>query len=233
MLAKSKISNIEIGSEEWHKARLAKFTSSEIHNLIGTGFLKYVRMKVGEHMTGKSCKQEVNTEAVWHGNLYEPEALRLFGQMMGIEFLFTQRLITEDGGRFGCTPDALILVRESPDGSQYEVEPVEVKCPPTYDNYLALYECETPQDLKDTDKKYYWQVIDQMDNCEALTGHFAAYHPDFKKGNMKHIKFEVNLPFIGKLGAKVFPIFDDLKLLRAKKKEAEIKFNELIDKLNK
>jgi hypothetical protein len=232
MLDKSKISKIEILSEEWHKARLAKFTSSEIHNLIGSGFLKYVRMKVGEEMTGKSCKTEVNNESVWHGNLYELEALKEFKKAGGIDFEFIQFLVYDENSLFCCTPDAMIAIRESPDGSQYEVEPVEVKCPPTYDNYIALYECESPQDLKKTDSKYYWQVIDQMDNCGSLVGHFVAYHPDFKKGNMRHIRFDINASFINAKGAREFPVFDDLKLLRTKKKEAEIKFNELLKKLN-
>lgn len=230
MLKKSKISNIKIHSDEWHHSRLAKFTSSEIYRLFGTSFMAYVRLKVGEEMTGKSAKGEIDTESTRWGGFYEAEAIQKFGNKMGLEFLVTQQLITETGSRFGSTPDGLIVKRLSPDDTEYEVETVEVKCPPTYDNYLLLFECETPQDLKVSKKEYYWQVLDQMDNCEALVGNFVAYHPDFRAGNMKHIVFNSNQRIDGPKGAK-FPIFEDLKELRQKKREAVAMFEKIRDKL--
>lgn len=229
MLKKSKISHIKIHSDEWHHSRLAKFTSSEISRLF-SGFMSYVRLKVGEEMTGKSAKGEIDTEATRWGGFYEAEALQKFGQKMQLEFLVTQQLITESGSRFGSTPDGLIVKRLSPDETEYEVETVEVKCPPTFDNYLLLFECETPQDLKSAKKEYYWQVLDQMDNCEALVGNFVAYHPDFRAGNMKHIVFNSN-QVIEKGKVKEFPIFNDLRELRQKKQEAVAMFEKIRDKL--
>lgn len=230
MLKKSKISSIKIHSDEWHHSRLAKFTSSEIHRLIGSGFMDYVRIKVGEEMTGKSAKGEIDTEATRWGGFYEAEAIQKFGVRMGYEFLITQQLVSETGSRFGSTPDGLIVKRLSPDETEYEVDTLEVKCPPTYNNYLLLFECETPQDLKAAKKEYYWQVLDQMDNCESLIGNFVAYHPDFRAGNMKHIVFNSN-QCITKGSAKEFPIFSDLKLLRQKKQEAVAAFEKIRDKL--
>src|SRR5690242_4178348 len=95
MLKKSKISNIKILSDEWHSSRLAKFTSSEIYRLTGSGFLGYVRLKVGEEMTGKSAKSEIDTEATRWGGFYEADAIQKFGAKMGLEFLVVQQLITE------------------------------------------------------------------------------------------------------------------------------------------
>ena len=230
MLKKSKISNIRILSDEWHSSRLAKFTSSEIYRLTGSGFMNYVRVKVGEEMTGKSAKGEIDTEATRWGGFYEAEAVQKFGIKMGLEFLVTQQLITDNESRFGSTPDGLIVIRESPDGTEYEVETVEVKCPPTYDNYLLLFDCETPQDLKQAKKEYYWQVLDQIDNCQAQKGHFVAYHPDFRAGNMKHIVFDTMQSVPTKTG-KEFPIFNDLKELRKKKAEAVEMFEKIRDKL--
>lgn len=229
MLKKSKISHIKIHSDEWHHSRLAKFTSSEISRLF-SGFMSYVRLKVGEEMTGKSAKGEIDTEATRWGGFYEAEALQKFGKKMQLEFLVTQQLITESGSRFGSTPDGLIVKRLSPDETEYEVETVEVKCPPTFDNYLLLFECETPQDLKSAKKEYYWQVLDQMDNCEALVGNFVAYHPDFRAGNMKHIVFNSN-QVIEKGKVKEFPIFNDLRELRQKKQESVAMFEKIRDKL--
>jgi hypothetical protein len=230
MLKKSKISKIKIHSDEWHESRLAKFTSSEIHNLMGGTFNTYVRTKVGEELTGRSAKGEIDVEATRWGSFHEADAIKKFGNKMGLEFIICQQLVTEEGSRFGSTPDGLIVSRISPDETEYEVETAEVKCPITFSNYLLLFECETPQDLKNAEKKYYWQVLDQMDNCESLRGHFIAYHPDFKAGNMKHIVFETSQVIETPKGKK-FPIYDDLKLLRQKKAEAVVSFDILRDKL--
>lgn len=230
MLKKSKISAIKIHSDEWHHSRLAKFTSSEIHYLMGSGFDAYVRRKVGEELTGKSAKGEIDVEATRWGGFYEAEAIQKWGKKRGYDFLIVQQLITEPDSRFGSTPDALVVLRISPDETEHEVETSEVKCPITFDGYLLLFECETPQDLKAAKKEYYWQVLDQMDNCEAMRGHFIAYHPDFKAGNMRHIVFDKMQIVITQKG-KTFPIHEDLKLLRAAKERAVERFNNLRDRL--
>jgi hypothetical protein len=236
MLKKSKISQIPIHSDEWKTSRLGKFTSSEIFKLMSSQYESYVRLKVGEVMTGlmsaswMTSKGEINTDATMWGLLHEVDALKKFGTKMELPFMVTQKLITEEGSRFGCTPDGLIVKRISPDETEYEVETVEVKCPPTYDNYLLLWECETPKDLKEVNKQYYWQVLDQMDNCESLTGHFVAYHPDFKSGNMRHIVFNSMQPE-EKNGSKTFPLFTDLKALRKQKAQAVIDFEFKKEKL--
>lgn len=235
MLKKSKISKIKIWSDEWYVTRLAKFTASEIYYLMKpTGFeegaINYIRRKVGEELTGKSCKGEVDVEATRWGNFFEAEALTKFANQRGVELLVAQQLITEKDSRFGCTPDGLIPLRISPDDTEYEVETIEIKCPPTFDNYIRFFECENAQDLKSESKQYYWQCLDQLDNCEALVGWFVVYHPDFKAGNLKVIKIEAMQCIEGKNG-KEFPIYSDLKLLRERKKMAVEKFDEIRNKL--
>jgi len=235
MLKKNHISRIQTHSEEWHKARLAKFTSSKMHNLCyPTGFtegtLNYIRQRVGEELTGEPADREIDTDATRHGILYEAEAIKRFGERMGLKFVITQQLITAPGSRFGSTPDALIILRESPDGTEYEVETVEVKCPPTYDAYIGLFECDTPTQLKKEKREYYWQVLDQMDQAGARRGHFVIYHPKFKVGNHKTILFDPTVPVVTSKG-KTFPLHEDLKLLRARKQKALIKFDEIRSKL--
>lgn len=222
MLHKSKISKIKIHSDEWHASRLGKFTSSEIYRLMGSAesFIRYVREKVGEELTGKSAKQEVDTDATRWGLFHEADALTKFGQKKGLDFLIAQQLITEDGSRFGSTPDGLVVLRISPDDTEYEVEPTEVKCPPTFANYIGLYQCNSAADIKKEESKYYWQVLDQLDNCQSLAANFVVYHPDFRVGNLKIIRIEANEPFVDSKGKKTFPLYEDLKLLREKKKQA-------------
>lgn len=230
MLKKSRISTIEILTDKWHKERLGKFTSSEIFNLMGSGAMAYVRRKVGEEITGNPSRPDIDTDATKHGNSCELEALYKFKALKEIEIMVSQVLVTEKGSRFGSTPDALICISENPDQTEYEVETVEVKCPLTFDNYLLLFACDTAQDLKAAKKEYYWQVLDQIDNCDCKVGHFVAYHPDFKSGNIKHIRIQNNEPTLV-YGIKKYPVHEDLKLLRQKKKWAEEQFNLIRDSL--
>lgn len=247
MLKKSHISSIKAGTEQWHVARLAKFTSSEIHFLtyptgLTDGSISYIRRKVGEELTGKPARDEINTPATLHGQFHEADAVQKFAIKMGCQLNFVQKeitqpvmivqqLINEPGTRFGGTPDGLIVLRESPGGTEYEVETVEVKCPPSFDAYIELFECETPQDVKKAKREYYWQVLDQMLLCGAKRGHFVIYHPDFKAGNHKSLIFNPLDPVFDTKGKKTFPIYDDLKLLKERKELAEVKFDQIRSKL--
>ena len=235
MLKKSSISSVKMLSDQWHINRLGKFTSSEIHNItypsgLTEGSINYIRRKVGEELTGKSSRGEIETDATRWGAFYEAEAINKFGVQNGLEFVIVQQLVSEPDSRFGGTPDGLIVLRESPDKTEYEVETVEVKCPPTFDAYIGLFECDTPADVKKENRIYYWQVLDQILICEAKRGHFVIYHPDFKAGNHKTIIFNPTEPVITDKG-KTFPIYDDLKLLKARKQETLVQFDRIRSRL--
>ena len=73
-------------------------------------------------------------------------------------------------------------------------------------------------------------MLDQLDNCESLAGWFIVYHPDFKAGNMRVIKVEAMQSVETKFG-KTFPVYNDLKLLKERKKMASEKFDEIRAKL--
>lgn len=242
MLKKSHISPIRMHNsewnykEEWRKARAGKFTSSKMHCLTyPTGFtegsINYIRDKVGEELTGNLADREIDTEATRWGLLHEEAAIRKFGLKKGLKFVILQQLITDPESRFGSTPDALIILRESPDKTQYEVEPVEAKCPPTFSAYIGLYECDTALEVKKENRIYYWQVIDQIHQCGANRGHFVIYHPDFKAGNHKTITFDKNEPFTDAKGKKSFPVHEDLKLLIERKQMALDRFDQIRSKL--
>lgn len=236
MLKKAHISAIKAGSQQWYDERLAKMTSSEIHYLTyPTGFTEgttnYIRRKVGEELTGKSSKEEIDTIATRHGLQHEEAAVRKFGISIGLEFVVVQQLIIIPGTRFGGTPDALIILRVSPDGLEYEVETVEVKCPLSFDGYIALFECDTPQKLKKEKREYYWQVLDQMLLCGALKGHLVIYHPDFKAGNHKSLLFDPLAPVLDDKGKKTWPLRDDLKMLKERKDMALVEFDKIRSKL--
>lgn len=195
MLLKNSISSIVIHSEPWFQARLSKITSSEFHFLmgpegIGAAGTNYIYRKVGEELTGIPCRNEISTAATEHGHEYEPENLREFGKHMGIEFLVQQKLILSPNGRVGSTPDAIWPLKESADGTAWQVSTVEAKCPTAFDNFIHLWNCTTPEDVKKKNKIYYWQVLHQMKVCDCLNGYLSIYNPFFKAGKLRVIEFK-------------------------------------------
>lgn len=222
MLLKANISNIEIWSEEWFAGRLGKFTSSMIYTLMGekpftTGAMSYIMERVGEDVSGVPAKQEVDNESTRWGILYEGDAIKKFGEKMGLTFLVVQKLITAPGSRFGSTPDALWIKKEY--GDSYEVSNAEIKCYPSYSHFISCILCDTPEQLKKADPKLYWQTIDQMDNCDCLVGYAVLFHPLMKAGGFKTMEFrKINL-------------VPEFKLLKERKRLAVDKFNEIRDKM--
>jgi len=238
MLKKSSISKIQILSDEWFESRLGKFTSSEIHFLcndkfLTTGCLSYIYRKVGEILTGKSVKSDLEMDALRWGAYYEADAIKKFAKWKGLEYMVCQQLITEPNSRFGSTPDGIIVNRESSCKTMYDVTPVEVKCPPTYTNYVGLALCKTPQDLKREDRCYYWQVLDQMENCDSLEAYFVSYHPEFKQGNMNIIHFrkmqEKGIEYNEEVA---YPIAKDLKFLKGRKEAAVEKLEDVTNQMS-
>lgn len=233
MLNKAHISKLKPMSDEWLVARRGKLTSSENHNLASDKFFtvgcrNYIYRKVGEMLTNVTATSDLNTEATIHGLIYEAEAVQKFAQVYGYKYVICQKLIAIPGTKFGSTPDGIIVLNESMDEQMYNVITLEVKCPMTYANFIALAMCKTPQDLKSENKEYYWQVLDQMDNCDCMKAYFIVYHPDFKAGNFHVIEFRKMQPE-GKEGGKIvkFPISQDLKFLQERKKMASDKMDEI------
>lgn len=224
MLQKSHISNIEIHSDAWFSGRLGKFTSSMIFVLMGekpftTGAMSYIMEKAGEEMSGMPAKQEVDNEWTRWGHIHEGTAVHKFGKKMKIDFLVVQKLITAPGSRFGSTPDA-IWVKKAYRGA-YDVSTVEVKCYPSYSHFISCVLCDTPEELKRIDPKLYWQVIDQMCNCDCLVGYAVLFHPLFKAGGFKIIEFRKVL------------LVPEFTFLIARKNMAVTKFEEIRDRLLK
>lgn len=234
MLLKSQISNIEINTEQWHQERLFRFTSSENYNLMGEkpftqGAMTYIYRKVGEENSGVAEKDNIETEATSHGNVYEPECLRKYKAQEGIEFMVTQKMIIGTNPRFSSTPDAIHVLSATGDGLGFNVEPIEIKCPLTYAAYIELFLCDTAMDVRKVDKvgkKYFYQVLDQIDNCGALSGKLIVYHPSFRTGQMKIIPFRI----MEKVGND-YPLKNELNMLRNRKLMAIEKFDEIKAKL--
>jgi len=229
MLLKSKISEHQLSldpllNEKYNQAKLGKFTSSEWHYLmaekgLGSAGLNYIYRKVGEVMTEMKCRPDISTAATEHGLNYEREGLIKFGEKMGLQSLLVQRLILDEDGMCGGTPDGLIVLNESQDKLSYNVQTCEIKCPLSFDGYIRLWKCRTPEDLKKEAREYYYQCLHQMLICDALVGYFICYHPFFKSGQMNIIEFrKINL-------------IPEFKLMNDRKQEAIKIFNQVREEL--
>ncbi len=216
MLKKENISQAKIYTDEWQMCRRGKFTSSKIHCLmsergLGTGAFSYIDQKIGEEMTGHTVSDEDDIEdenTAW-GNLNEPKAILHFHHLNKVNFLVSQRLIHAQNTRFSSTPDAIWVHGEALNQLEYNVSTLEVKCPRKFHRYNKLYRCKTPKDLFNVESRYYWQVLDQMDNCDSAIGYFAIYHPLYPVHcNFKQWQF------------KKLDLWDDFKKLKQRKNEA-------------
>jgi len=216
MLLKSKISEHQISLDpvlnvEYQKARLGKFTASKISCCmmpkgIGDGGLSYIRSRIWEDLSGVSSEKEISTEEMQWGLQYEREALKMFGELKKLDYLLVQRLIFEQGSKFGCTPDGLWVKSESADKLSYEVSTVEVKCYQPA-NHMKCVMCSAPEEIKEKDSSAYWQKIMQMDECGALVSYLCYFSPLLKQGGFRVIEFrKINL-------------IPDFKLLNERKAE--------------
>lgn len=224
MLKVSHISDIFIYSSEWDIARLGRFTSSRWNTQMGEkplekGAMTYIYHKAGEEITGKTTAEDdvIEDENTEWGKEHEPAAIREFGKNKNIDFLVTQKMIFDPEGRFSSTPDAIWIHGKSVlKANEYNVSTLEVKCPRKYHRFIPLYRCKTPEALKAFNKIYYWQVLDQMYNCDSAVGYFACYHPLFPEGkNLSIIEF------------RKIELWDDFKLMKQRKQIALETFEEI------
>ena len=230
MLLKSKISKHQLSldpalNEAYYAARLGKFTASKISCCIGAtkvpdGGITYIRTRIGEELTGVSSEKEISTEEMQWGLTYERDALQRFGELKKLDYLLVQRLVFEEGSKFGCTPDGLWVKLESEDKLSYEVSTVEVKCFQV-GNHIKCAVCSTPEEIKEKDSSTYWQVIMQMYECGALAGYLCYFHPLMKFGGFRVIEFrKINL-------MADFKLFNDRRtqILKIYEQEKELLLN--------
>lgn len=226
MLHKSAITNIEIYSPEWDKFRIGKFTSSKIVALmpekgIGSGGMTYIYQKASEFLIGQTLAEDeaiVEDENTVWGLENEMKALENFCIIKKIKYLVCQKLIHVPGTRFSSTPDALHIIDSSVfKENYYNVATVEVKCPRKFPRFLELYRCNTPLDIWKQERKYFWQVIDQMLNCDSAIGYLGIFHPLFPAGkNMKIIEF------------RKIDLWDYFKLIEERKRQAVVLFEQIV-----
>ena len=150
---------MEQRSEDWHNARLGKFTASEIHKLMGIKGLgengkTYAFEKAIEELYGQVEENFVSYD-MERGIELEPLAFNKFKELKSLEFLDV-----ENCGFFNLTD----ISGASPDGLVSDNAVLEIKCPKAGTFFKLVSDGEV-------DKKYFYQMQHQM----MCTGKTKAY----------------------------------------------------------
>ena len=192
--------NVEQRSLEWHRLRCGCITGSKVADIMKSGRKKdeifsetakaYLFQVAGERLFNPSFLNDddifqdyidqvsVSTKAMQWGSDQEDAAKSLFMQMN-----FPECEITELSS---CKHDTIPYFAASPDGAIYgrdgeDIKIIEVKCPNinTYMKYRTLI--HDAVSLKETESKYYWQMMAEMSCTGATSGIFITYCPWLSK----------------------------------------------------
>lgn len=192
--------NVEQRSLEWHRMRCGCITGSKVADIMKSGRKKdeifsetakaYLFQVAGERLFNPTFLNDdgifqdyidqvsVNTKAMQWGADQEDAAKSLYMQMN-----FPEGEITELSS---CKHDTIPYFAASPDGAIYgrdgeDLKIIEVKCPNinTYMKYRTLI--HDAASLKETEPKYYWQMMAEMSCTGASSGIFITYCPWLSK----------------------------------------------------
>ena len=193
--------NVEQRSLEWHRMRCGCITGSKVADIMKSGRKKdevfsetakaYLFQVAGERMFNPTFLNDdgifqdyidqvsVNTKAMKWGADQEDAAKSLFMQIN-----FPEGEIVELSS---CKHDTIPYFAASPDGAIYygrdgeDLKIIEVKCPNinTYMKYRTLI--HDAASLKETEPKYYWQMMAEMSCTGAKGGIFIVYCPWLSK----------------------------------------------------
>jgi YqaJ-like viral recombinase domain len=101
-------------TDDWHEARLGRFTGSQIHRLLGKKGLgetgkTYAFENAVEIVFGKDEEESFESFDMRRGNLLEPLAFKLFKEMKSMDFLDVQECsFFPLGDNAGASPDGLV-----------------------------------------------------------------------------------------------------------------------------
>lgn len=192
--------NVEQRSLEWHRMRCGCITGSKVADIMKSGRKKdeifsetakaYLFQVAGERLFNPTFLNDdgifqdyidqvsVNTKAMQWGADQEDAAKSLFMQMN-----FPEGEMVELSS---CKHDTIPHFAASPDGAIYgrdgeDLKIIEVKCPNinTYMKFRTLI--HDAASLKETEPKYYWQMMAEMSCTGASGGIFITYCPWLSK----------------------------------------------------
>ena len=191
---------IEQRSLEWFRSRVGNITGSKVADIMKSGRKKdelwsdtaksYLYQIAGERLFNPVFlnnddvfqdyidQTSFTTKAMQWGSEQEDAAKSLYMTMN-----FPEGEIVELSS---CQHDTIPHFAASPDGAIYgrnkeDIRIIEVKCPNinTYMKYRSLI--HDAASLKETEPKYYWQMMAEMSCTGAKSGIFITYCPWLSK----------------------------------------------------
>lgn len=192
--------NIEQRSLDWFRSRIGNITGSRVADIMKSGRKKdelfsdtaksYIYQIAGERLFNPDLlnnddvfqdyldQTSFTTKAMQWGADQEDAAKRLFMDMN-----FPDGELAELSS---CKHDTIPHFAASPDGAVYdrdggEIRIIEVKCPNinTYMKYRSRI--HDTRSLKETEPKYYWQMMAEMSCTGTQGGIFITYCPWLSK----------------------------------------------------
>lgn len=204
------IHDIEQGSPEWFEVRAGRPTASSFHRILtpkqeklAEGRWGYAFELAAERLLGESKQSLDGLQWVERGKMLEADAVSHYEFTRGRK---TARVgfITPDHGRWGCSPDRLVV---GSDGDPLGA--LEIKCPssPKHLEYFingpgADYRCQVQGSLLTT-------AFDFWD--------FQSYSPQLPE---VLVRFTRDEPFIRKLESALDQFCDEIDMVCEKIKEA-------------
>lgn len=209
--------NVEQRSLEWHRMRCGCITGSKVADIMKAGRKKdeifsetakaYLFQVAGERLFNPVFLNDddifqdyldltsINTKAMQFGSEQEEAAKSCFCQLPqneGIEIVELSSCKHDTIPYFAASPDGAIYCR---DGEDLKI--IEVKCPNinTYMKYRTLI--HDAASLKETEPKYYWQMMAEMSCTGAKGGIFIVYCPWLSKpihwAEIERVEDDINL----------------------------------------
>lgn len=226
--------NYKQHSIDWFRLRCGCITGSKVADIMSSGRKKedlfsqvgksYLYQIAGERLFNPAFLNDddifqdyidqvsVNTKAMQWGADMEDQAKACFCQLPqneGIEITDVSSCKHDTIPYFAASPDGAIYGR---DGEDLKI--IEVKCPNinTYMKYRTLI--HDAASLKETEPKYYWQMMAEMSCTGAKGGIFIVYCPWLSK--------PIHL-------AEIDRVEDDIKLMEDRVILANDFINEIIN----
>ena len=193
--------NYKQHSIDWFRLRCGCITGSKVADIMSSGRKKedlfsqvgksYLYQIAGERLFNPDLLNDddivqdyidqvsVDTKAMQLGADMEDQAKACFCQLPQNEGI-------EIADVSSCKHDTIPYFAASPDGAIYgrdggDIKIIEVKCPNinTYMKYRTLI--HDAASLKETEPKYYWQMMAEMSCTGATSGIFITYCPWLSK----------------------------------------------------
>lgn len=164
------IVDIEQGTAEWKKLRLAKVTGTRIKDVLGNDNLSLVDKIIAEMVSGQGAEVFIN-EAMQRGTDYEPLARAEYEKETGHKVEEFGFLLHSKYDWLGMSPDGLIKLDKK---DKVYKKGIEIKCPNTATHVKYIRQNKVPNEYK-------YQVMAMFLINPALEEHdFVSFDNRFK-----------------------------------------------------